>query len=94
MATKHSVASVDELLKTAQQCRMDLSSVLSPELYEIIAANADAVGAPPEFILFPLLTATASFMGTNAHVTIKEEWKEPSIIWFVLAAKERRRRRH
>ena len=73
MAAKHLVASVDELLKTAQQCRMDLSSVLSPELYAIVVANADAVGVPPEFILFPLLTATASFMGTNAHVTINEE---------------------
>ena len=36
------------------------------------------------FILWPLLTATASFMGTNGFVKINEEWWEPSIIWFLL----------
>ena len=51
-------------------------------------ANADAVGVPPEFILFPLITATTSFLGTNAFIRINSEWKEPSIVWSVLAAKK------
>ena len=33
-------------------------------------------------------TATASFMGTNAFVKINKEWWEPSIIWFVIAARK------
>ena len=30
----------------------------------------------------------SSFMGTNAFVKINEEWWEPSIIWFVIAARK------
>lgn len=40
------------------------------------------------FILWPLLTATASFMGTNALVKINEEWWEPSIMWFIIAPRK------
>ena len=87
MATK-TAPSLDERLKNAQAARLDLSSVLSPTLSAIITANSDAVGVPPEFILFPLITAAASFLGTNAFVEINEEWKEPSIIWFILAARK------
>ena len=50
--------------------------------------HANAIGVPQEFILWPLLTATASFMGTNAFVKINKEWWEPSIIWFVIAARK------
>jgi len=67
---------------------LDLTTVLSVELNEIVTANADAVGVPPEFILFPLITATASFLGTSAFIRINSEWKEPSIVWSVLAAKK------
>ena len=51
-------------------------------------AHADAIGVPPEFIVWPLLTATASFMGTNASIQVNKEWLEPAIIWFVIAAKK------
>lgn len=54
----------------------------------LVDAHADAIGVPHEFILWPLLTAAASFMGTNAFVQINAEWLEPSIIWFVIAARK------
>ena len=68
--------------------QLDLTSVLSPGLHKIITANADAIGAPLEFLFYPLLTATASFMGTNAFVNINPEWQEPSILWFIIAARK------
>ena len=54
----------------------------------LVNAHANAIGVPHEFILWPLLTATASFMGMNALVRINAEWSELSIIWFVIAAKK------
>lgn len=42
----------------------------------------------PKNSLCPLITATASFMDTNAFVKINKEWWEPSIIWFVIAARK------
>ena len=86
-ATKDTV-SFDELLQKAQSCKLDLTTVLSVELNEIVTANADAVGVPPEFILFPLITATASFLGTSAFIRINSEWKQPSTAWSILAAKK------
>ena len=38
--------------------------------------------------MWPLLTAGASFMGTNAFVRINAEWLELSIIWFIIAARK------
>ena len=41
-----------------------------------------------EFILWPLLTTVASFIGTNGQVRINAEWVEPAIIRFVVAARK------
>lgn len=46
-ATKATV-SFDELLQKAQSCQLDLTTVLSVELNEIVTANADTVGVPPQ----------------------------------------------
>lgn len=76
-------------LQKAQASRLQLSNInLSEKLIHLVDAHANAIGVPPEFILWPLLTATASFMGTNAYVRINAEWLEPSIIWFVIAARK------
>lgn len=61
---------------------------LSASLLQLVNAHADAIGVPLDFIIWPLLTATASFMGTNAFVQINNEWLEPAIIWFVIAARK------
>ena len=57
-------------------------------LFKTVKAHADAVGAPPEFIFFPLLTATAAFMGVNAQMCVNPEWREPAILWNVVAARK------
>lgn len=88
MATSNTKPQLQMVLPKAQASRIDLSEVLSPTLFNIVMANADAIGVSPEFILYPMLTATASLMGTNAHISINSEWKEPSILWFIIAAKK------
>ena len=50
--------------------------------------HADAIGAPVEFIFYPLLTAVASCMGVNSRIRINQTWTEPSILWFIVAAKK------
>ena len=66
---------VNARLKKAQAYRLPLSdNNLSDRLIKLVTAHADAIGVPHEFILWPLLTAAASFMGTNAFVCINAEW--------------------
>ena len=79
--------SFGSLLSKAQSTRINLD-IFSDNLNLLINAHADAIGVPPEFILWPLLTAAASFMGTNALIKINEEWPEPAIIWLVVAARK------
>ena len=87
--TPTDMQTVNARLKKAQASRLPLSdSHLSDRLIKLITAHADAIGVPHEFILWPLLTAAASFMGTNAFVRINAEWLEPSIIWFIIAARK------
>lgn len=57
-------------------------------LLKTVRAHADTVGAPTEFIFFPLLTVTALFMGTNAQMCVNSEWHEPAILWNVVAARK------
>lgn len=77
------------LLAKAQASRINFENGLfSDNLINLVNAHADAIGVPFEFILWPLLTAAASFMGINAHVRINQEWPEPAIIWFVIAARK------
>ena len=68
-------------LQKAQNTQFALNECnFSNNLLKVLNGHANAIGVPQEFILWPLLTATASFMGTNAFVKINEEWWEPSII--------------
>ena len=83
----------NERLKKAQASRLSFNdSHLSNQLIKLVTAHADAIGVPFEFILWPLLSAAASFMGTNAFVRINAEWLEPSIIWFVIAVRKVRKK--
>ena len=87
--TSADMQTVNSRLQKAQRSRLTLqNSHLSDRLLKLVDAHADAIGVPHEFILWPLLTAAASFMGTNAFVQINAEWLEPSIIWFVIAARK------
>lgn len=59
--------------------RLDLTSVMSAPLHQLVSANFNAIRCPPEFIFYPLLTSTAAFMGTNASIKINSEWQEPAV---------------
>ena len=74
--------------REANTRRLDLSRCLSPTIHHTINCHADAIGVLPEFILYPLLTAVASCMGVNGRVRINSSWVEPSILWFIVAAKK------
>ena len=80
--------SFQQRLRNANSHRLELTRYTSPALYRLIAANADAIGAPEEFIFYPLLTAVASCMGVNGYVRINDSWTEPSILWLIVAAKK------
>ena len=82
------LSSLQTRLRTANARRLDLSKHTSPALCRLLKASADCIGAQEEFVFYPLLTAVASCMGVNAHVNINPAWKEPAIMWFVVAAKK------
>ena len=72
----------------AQSKHLDWAKSCSPTLLRTLDAHADAIGAPKEYILFPLLTVTASFVGVNARMCINPEWEDPSILWNIVVARK------
>ena len=48
----------------------------------LVRTYADSLGCLEEYILFPLLTVTASFIGTHGRIHINDSWEEPGIVWF------------
>ncbi len=77
-----------EKIANAQKINLHWESACSPALLRTIRVHAEAIGAPKEYILFPLLTATASFMGVNASMQINPEWQEPAILWNIVVARK------
>lgn len=75
-------------ISSAQGLTLDWGRCCSPSLIHTIEGHADAVGAPKEYIFFPLLTVVASFMGVNARICVNPEWSEPAILWTVVAARK------
>ena len=72
-------------IEMAQKVPMHWERACSDEILRTVTAHAEAIGAPKHYIYFPLLTVSASFMGINAQISINEEWKEPPILWNVVA---------
>ena len=54
----------------------------------LVRAYADSLGCPEEYIPFPLLTVTASFIGTHGRIQINDSWEEPAIVWFNVCARK------
>ena len=73
-------------LETAQNTCLPFDTVLSESLLCVCVALSDAIGCPIEFVVFPLLTIIAGCMGVNAHISLNQMWKEPAILWFIIAA--------
>ena len=53
-----------------------------------LESHAKSIGVPKEFLFFPLLTAVASLMWTFTCIEIDKKWKEPALLWFVIASKK------
>jgi len=60
----------------------------SNQTRNLVRAYADSLGCPAEYILFPLLTVTASFIGTHGRIQINDSWEEPAIVWFNVCARK------
>ena len=75
-------------IKNVQEKCIPLTDVCSPTVATTIQAHADAIGCPSEYIFYPLLMIAAGFMGVRTQIQINEEWKEPAIIWMVVAARK------
>lgn len=62
--------------------------VCSSEMLTFMDSHAKSIGVPKEFLLFPLLTTVASLMGTSTCIEINKKWREPALLWFVIASKK------
>ena len=87
-AAKSLTPEVKARINSAQGLTLNWSSCCNARLIRTIEGHADAVGAPKEYIFFPLMTVVASFMGVNARMQVNPEWSEPAIIWTVVAARK------
>jgi hypothetical protein len=79
---------MEKRLKQAQEHRFDWTSVCSPEMLSFLDSHANSIGVPKEFLFFPLLTTIASLLGKNSHLQINSTWKEPAILWLIIASKK------
>lgn len=79
-------AEIDQRVATTQAVVLNIDDVATPRMKRLVKANAEAIGCPFEFILFPLVSIACHFMGPNAKVKIRENWLEPLILWSVVLA--------
>lgn len=60
---------------------IDLRLILPPRLAEQLITRANAFPVDPAALLGPLLTATASVVGTRTTAVVNKAWSEPMVIW-------------
>ena len=63
---KRLTSEIKARISSGQGLMLNWSTCCNERLIRTIEGHADAVGAPKEYIFFPLLTVVASFMGVNA----------------------------
>ena len=86
IAAKKMCKEVKQKIAKAQSIKLPWNEVCNDEVLQVVQAQADAIGAPKEYIFFPMLTVIASFMGVNASCMVNQEWSEPAILWNVIGA--------
>lgn len=79
---------IKKRITRVQSVQVDWTKAHSTDLLKTVEGHAKAVGAPKEYIFFPMLTVAATFMGVNAKVDINQEWSEPAILWTVVTARK------
>lgn len=75
-------------IKQCSKLTIDIDDIAGRDTGRMVTAHSKAVGCPPEFIFFPLLTALAFCAGIQASVKVNPEWSEKLILWFVVAARK------
>ena len=81
-----SLPAIEKRISDVQNARFDWASVCSTEMMEFLESHAKSIGVPKEFLFFPLLTV-ASLMRTSTTIEINKKWREPALLWFVIASK-------
>ena len=79
---------IEKRISDVQNARFDWTSVCSSEMLTFMDSHAKSIGVPKEFLFFPLLTTVASLMGTSTCIEINKKWREPTLLWFVIASKK------
>ena len=79
---------IEKRISDVQNARFDWTSVCSSEMLTFLDSHAKSIGVPKEFLFFPLLTTIASLMGTSTCIEINKKWREPALLWFVIASKK------
>ena len=69
--TRKITADMKARISKAQGVKLNWNNSCSSKLLNTITAHSEAVGGPKEYIFFPLLTVSASFMGVHARMSIK-----------------------
>ena len=83
-----SLPTIEKRISDIQNTRFDWTSVCSSEMLTFMDSHAKSIGVPKEFLFFPLLTTVASLMGTSTCIEINNKWREPALLWFVIASKK------
>ena len=83
-----SLITIEKRITQVQNARFDWATVCSSEMLTFLESHAKSIGVPKEFLFFPLLTAVASLTGTSTCIEINKKWKEPALLWFVIASKK------
>jgi hypothetical protein len=63
------------------QADINLRGILPPLLAQALITKAESMEMHPSALLGPLLTATASIIGTRSRVIVNPGWEEPFVIW-------------
>ncbi|KAK2144512.1 hypothetical protein LSH36_749g00005 [Paralvinella palmiformis] len=66
---------------------LDLASVCDGNMIKLLTSHLQAVGVPKEYIFFPLLSITSSFLGQST-VKISDEWSESCSLWTAVVARK------
>ena len=66
---------------------LDLASVCDGNMIKLLTSHLQAVGVPKEYIFFPLLSITSSFLG-QSKVKISDEWSESCSLWMAVVARK------
>ena len=69
----------------AQASTIDLIEVFGPFWGQLLIDRANAFPCDPTMLLLPMLGYVSSLIGVKASVRVKQGWKEPMVVWGLIA---------